>query len=97
MLYLFSADYWVQQYKARQAARAKAEFERGFDWAAGQLLRGKEPEELERDLDFTFDSTSFDYGASQALHTWYARNTLDSEAARLVLHTAEGCGCATHH
>lgn len=96
MLYLFSPSYWRSQRVAMQQERASAEFERGFNWMAGELLRGKEPETLERNLDFTFDSTSFDYGASSALNSWYARATINRAALDKLVHTAGGCGCASH-
>jgi predicted component of type VI protein secretion system len=62
---------------ARQAARAVAEHQRGYDWAAGQLLRGDASvEQIEAYVDgpLAFDHiTEFDDGARAACMAWGLR------------------------
>lgn len=40
----------------------------GFDWAAGELLRGRDPDSIERQLDW-MHPCSFDEGVMDALRT----------------------------
>lgn len=55
----------------RKEARAKETFERGYDYAAGQLLRGVSPEALEQQqADNLVDRNKFDAGVSEALRDW---------------------------
>jgi hypothetical protein len=58
--------------RARRIASAKAAYQRGFDYAAGELLRGVDPEafELEVDARAMFDATQFDEGITAALAVW---------------------------
>lgn len=82
---------WLAALRKRNAEEA---FTRGFDWCAGELLRGKSRDELEQALDFTFDSTAFDYGAQAALQQWDARATIDkAELDTLVYNARGGCSC----
>lgn len=57
----------IANWKARRAA---ALFNRGFDYAAGQLLRGRKPEELEHEADNPFERNAFDAGMQHALRGW---------------------------
>lgn len=50
--------------------RRLAEFNRGFDWAAGQLFRGATPEQLEWDVEMCFESTEFDKGVKELIRRW---------------------------
>ena len=54
----------------RKAAAEKRNFERGYDWAAGMLLRGATEEEIQTLIECSevFDSyNGFDEGAEQAI------------------------------
>lgn len=57
--------------RARRIAAAKAAYRRGFDFAAGELLRGADPEAFEAEMDaLMFESTQFDEGITAALAVW---------------------------
>lgn len=64
----------IKQIKAWFAGRAKRtkqeEFRRGFDYAAGMLLRGTAAEQLEIEADCCFDDTQFDDGIAAAIVKW---------------------------
>jgi hypothetical protein len=51
-------------------ARADKRFAQGFDYAAGQLLRGRPAEELEVEADNPFDRNEFDDGMIYAIRGW---------------------------
>lgn len=77
-------------------ARARQAYRNGWDWMAGELLLGQQTaEDLEVQLDFTFDSSNaFDYGAQAALQAWEARETL--RAGDRPLWAALGCCGGIH-
>ena len=52
-----------------RAARADRRFARGFDYAAGQLLRGRPAEELETEAD-NIARNEFDAGIIYAVRGW---------------------------
>lgn len=54
----------------RKATRSLARFNRGYDWTAGELLRGADPDALALLTDSMFDRDEFDMGAEQALRDW---------------------------
>lgn len=63
---------------ARAASRAVADYQRGYDWAAGQLLRGdasvEQVEAYVNDPLAAFDSMpEFDDGARAACLAWGLR------------------------
>ena len=55
---------------ARRKREAKANYDRGYGWAAGILLAGGTKEQVECDCDGTFDSTPFDEGGMDALRAF---------------------------
>ncbi len=55
---------------ARREARARREFERGFNYAAGALLKSTDVDELEADIDCSFNPSSFDDGMEAAIVAW---------------------------
>lgn len=57
---------WFARQRSIREDRARA---RGFDWAAGQLLRGAPVAELEAQIAFV-DFTSFDQGIVDAIARW---------------------------
>lgn len=60
-------------WKARKARAQQQLFDRGFDYAAGELLRGKQPQELEDHVDGAHmfeDANEFDDGIVAALVAW---------------------------
>lgn len=59
---------WLAKRKAR---KLQALFDRGFDYAAGQLLRGEDYHRLEQEAD-AIDRNSFDHGVEAALSCWRA-------------------------
>lgn len=63
---------FMQQRKARAAARRQAEYDRGYGYAASQLLRGVDVISLEADLEMhtMFSRDAFDDGAEAALQAW---------------------------
>lgn len=56
--------------KKRRAEQRKELSERGYDFAAGALLRGTSPESLEALTDNCFDRNEFDAGITDALRDW---------------------------
>lgn len=54
---------WLEQRRLINQQRA---YEAGFDWAAGELLRGRDPESVEAECD-RFPPRDFDLGARGAL------------------------------
>lgn len=64
------ADVAAAWIAARREARARREFERGFNYAAGALLKSADVEELEADIDCSFNPSSFDDGMEAAIVAW---------------------------
>lgn len=62
----------IQQLRAR---RAQAEFDRGYAWAAGELLSGRKTvEDIELIADNPFNySSAFDFGVLTTAADWRAR------------------------
>mgnify|MGYP003425252114 FL=1 len=58
-------------FRAWAASRERLEHRRGYDWAAGQLLRGEIPWVIEAQLP-TDSADSFDRGITDALFDWHA-------------------------
>lgn len=58
-------------------------FDAGWDWAAGELLRGKPIEDIERNMDnadlFEDDQSVFDIGARAAIRTYSANALLEAQ------------------
>jgi hypothetical protein len=55
----------------RRARRNSEQFLHGYDWAAGQLLRGVATERIEEQIvNDDFPASLFDNGARAALRTW---------------------------
>jgi hypothetical protein len=50
--------------------RRKAEFDRGFEWAAGRLLKGTPSELIEFDIELAFETAHFDRGMQEAVRRW---------------------------
>lgn len=71
---------WLQARRAKQESRA---FDNGWDWAAGELLRGKNEEDVQIEIDAgsTFDDVpvAFDLGARAAVNTYIARVYLEAQ------------------
>lgn len=89
---------WLKDWLiAKREAAGRAAFMRGWDWASGELLRGTDPEHLEAQLDFTFDSNPFDYGAQAAISQWHARETLAAREGLKSALWAANCGCGLPH
>lgn len=60
----------ISAVEARKAARAKREFERGFDYAAGALLKSIDVDDLEAECDGAFGPSAFDDGMEAAIVAW---------------------------
>lgn len=60
--------------KKHEKASEKKQFDRGFDWCSGQLMRGTSVEKIENQIDSCriFDTKAyvFDNGALEALQMW---------------------------
>lgn len=56
-----------QTWLERSRLRLKQE---GFDYAAGELLRGRNPDELEVEADTPFDRNEFDRGMKDAIRAF---------------------------
>lgn len=54
----------------RQDLNAKAAHRAGFDWAAGELLRGTPARAVEERILFADGSHDFDLGAYDAVKRW---------------------------
>lgn len=67
--------------KARLEARRQRKYDAGWDWAAGQLLRGTDRNEVlayvETGLYFDAHDSDFDYGALDALDAWERASARD--------------------
>jgi len=64
----------IRAYFAERKAVADArEHQRGYDYAAGALLRGTAPNELEIEMDAMQYRTQFDVGMERAIHDWNTR------------------------
>lgn len=55
---------------ARREAAARRNFERGFEYAAGALLKSVDVGELEAECDFGFGPSAFDEGMDAAIVAW---------------------------
>lgn len=81
MIFLFTASYWVaraQHAHERIQWIRDQRFRSGWNWAAGQLLRGTAPEEVSRQSEqaIMFDDVQddpFDVGVASAVLAWRAR------------------------
>lgn len=62
---------WENWRSSQRDKKAHAEYRRGWDWAAGELLMGTPPAVIEMQTDVDFRS-SFDYGADAAVQQWHA-------------------------
>ena len=51
----------------REQAKRDRRFQRGYDWAAGALLRGTPTCEIAMQIDNPFDSDEFEKGGRRAL------------------------------
>lgn len=60
---------WTPSEATKLRRRDKA-FRRGFDYCAGELLRGRSIQELEDELDFVSPGYAFDQGMADALRKW---------------------------
>lgn len=58
-------------FRAWVASRERQEHRRGYDWCAGNLLRGQLPSCIEAQLP-TDSADSFDRGITDALFDWHA-------------------------
>lgn len=60
---------WLER---RRKARRLAEFRKGFEYAAGRLLEGTDPELVTCDLEVLspYACTGFDDGAAAAIVRW---------------------------
>lgn len=73
------------------------QFAQGWDWAAGELLRGQDPEDLHIAIDNGFfgeqRDSPLELGATSALETWAARETLaEQDLGNMRLMTSCTCG-----
>jgi hypothetical protein len=64
---------WLSLYAERLATER---FNRGYNQAAGALLRGRLPEEVDMWVDYMFEPTEYDEGLIAALTAW--RNLIES-------------------
>lgn len=60
-----------------RAAQSRRRFEDGWDWAAGELLRGRSVDSVREQLTHNLfnddpDSAHFDKGANAAVEAWLA-------------------------
>lgn len=86
-------DFFRRWLLAWRLARDKQYFADGWNWAAGELLRGKTVDML-RDEHAAFsymDASAFDYGAKAAMDTWEARFDFPEYVVSL-----EGCAAHRH-
>lgn len=60
---------WLAARRERTSAQLR---QRGYDYAAGALLRGTDVHELSSDFDSPFDRNEFDEGGEQAIRDFYA-------------------------
>lgn len=79
---------FLQRLRDKASAR---QFQDGWDWAAGELLRGKSSEELSEQLSIV-DEDAFDMGAVSAINTWEARETI-YEQENGVMKLMASCTC----
>ena len=56
--------------RARREAAARREYKRGFEYAAGALLRGVAVDDLDAEVDFDFGPSAFDAGMEAAIADW---------------------------
>lgn len=66
----------IKAYRAWQKRRLNAQYERGWDWAAGTLLAGVDLEDIEARADYgkDFDGPNeFDRGIREACVAWVIR------------------------
>lgn len=59
--------------KERRERIARDRWHRGYDWAAGALLRGTPVHEIDLHLDNPFDSDEFEQGGMQAMSDYLER------------------------
>lgn len=85
-----SWDNWLDK---RRAAKAQRDYERGWDWAAGALLKGAAPEVIEWETDGDF-RTSFDYGAEAAVSVWRSRDQVRRDG---LFRVPDCCGSDAVH
>ena len=57
--------------RARREVAARREFERGFNYAAGALLKSVDVDELDAERDCMFDPSAFDDGMEAAIVAWH--------------------------
>lgn len=64
-------------WRNRQIAQAAIQRVNGYNWAAGQLLRGTHPNDVETQMTDLLDihTNYFDLGARMAIADWYRRDT----------------------
>lgn len=82
--------WWVR----RKERREREAFNRGFDWASGEMNRGRSPDWVAQEMaaGFFFDPTAFDYGAKAAIEAWRGRQVL-AQGETYRLRYAPGCSC----
>lgn len=56
--------------KARREAVARRQYKRGFEYAAGALLRGVAVDDLDAEMEFDFGPSAFDAGMEAAIADW---------------------------
>lgn len=85
---------FIVAFMRRQHDKAMSrQFSDGWNWAAGELLRGKTAEEVGESADCPFDNSAFDAGALAAIDTWVSREVLaEQEAGAMRLMTNCTCG-----
>ncbi len=71
-------------HSARASAKQR-EYDEGYDYSAGSLLRGADEHELIVDFCYTLRPTDFDRGGLQAMRDFYARGMVNNIALPLLL------------
>ena len=66
--------------RARREAAARREYKRGFEYAAGALLKSVDVDDLDADLDFGFGPSAFDEGMQAAIVAWRQRTPTADES-----------------
>lgn len=82
---------WDNWRSRRADKRAQADYRRGWDWAAGELLMGTPARVIEMQTDVDFRS-AFDYGADAAVQQWYALEQVKRDS---LFRVPDCCG-STH-
>lgn len=73
----------IDWFRSARASAQKREFDEGYDWAAGALLRGADEHELIADFDNPWHKTAFDRGGLQAMRDFRARGLVNVAPAEI--------------